>query len=124
MENWSLNLGYAPDCSDIGDTLRIQVYAIDKGCPAVRDSSSIISIIVDPPPVIEPPETICLNFKGDNAVRLEWDGIPFNKYFDYITYSSYVSDGLIQAHAGSNNALIERKIKCQTILAWHLGSIS
>lgn len=69
------------DCDDVGDTINIGVFAVDQGCPGIKDSSAVIKVVVTPPPLLDPPETICLNFKGDNEIRLEWDAIPNSKYF-------------------------------------------
>lgn len=69
------------DCDDVGDTIEIDVFAVDKGCPGIKDSSATIKVVVTPPPLIDPPETICLTFPSANEVRLEWDAIPANPYF-------------------------------------------
>jgi gliding motility-associated-like protein len=69
------------DCDDVGDTIDIEVFAIDKGCPAIKDSTALIRVVVTPPPLVDPPETVCLNFKGDDEVRLRWDAIPESHYF-------------------------------------------
>ncbi|MCB0735618.1 MAG: hypothetical protein KDC76_13630, partial [Bacteroidetes bacterium] len=97
LEVWSQKIGFAPRCEDVGDTLLLDVYAIDQGCPSVKDSSATIRIIVDPPPVIDPPETVCLKFVGDNAIQLTWDPISPNKYFDYTTLYRINPNGTVQA---------------------------
>jgi gliding motility-associated-like protein len=69
------------DCEDVGDTFDIAVYAVDRGCPSIKDSFATIKVVVTPPPLLDPPETICLKFSGDNEVRLEWNEITENPYF-------------------------------------------
>jgi len=68
-------------CEDVGDTIDIEVYAVDQGCPGIKDSTATIRVAVTPPPLLDPPENICLNFSGTNEVRLEWEAIPANRYF-------------------------------------------
>ena len=69
----------------MGDTLEMLVYVIDQGCPGVLDSQATIRFVITPPPVLDPPKTICLNFIGDDAVKLNWDPIPYSKYFSHTT---------------------------------------
>ncbi|MCB9245896.1 MAG: gliding motility-associated C-terminal domain-containing protein [Flavobacteriales bacterium] len=70
-----------PDCDDVGDTLEINVYSWDQGCPLSLDSQTTIRIVVEPPPVVDPPESVCLVFGENNEVRLSWDAIPENPQF-------------------------------------------
>lgn len=83
--NWSQRISFSPICGDEGDTIRVNFYAVDKGCPEIKDSQSYIDIVVDPAPVIDPPEYVCLNFAENDAIRLTWDAIQESKYFDKIT---------------------------------------
>ncbi|MCB9262967.1 MAG: gliding motility-associated C-terminal domain-containing protein [Flavobacteriales bacterium] len=85
LEKWQQNIAFTAACGSIGDTLSIKVYAIDQGCPGVLDSSATIKIVVDPPPILDPPQTICLNFVGDDAIIIEWDSISFSKYYQSTT---------------------------------------
>lgn len=85
LENWTQNIKITAGCDEVGDTLEMHVYVIDQGCPAVLDSQATIRFVITPPPVIEPPVTVCLNFIGDEAVKLNWDPIPFSKYFSHTT---------------------------------------
>ena len=74
----------APGCEHVGDTFTIAVYAADRGCPAEKDSVSFFKVVVKPPPVIDPPTVLCLNFINQNALKIEWEGIPPSKYFSKI----------------------------------------
>ncbi len=75
IENMTQPFRYIPDCDDVtGDTARIKVYVSDRGCPGSKDSFAYIKILVLPPPVIDPPETVCLLFT-ENGVELNWTGI-------------------------------------------------
>jgi len=81
----SIALAVTPDCDDVGDTLELGVYTIDQGCPEVLDSGAVVRIVVEPPPTIEPPETICLVFTSESSVRLTWDAIPKHPVFQEIS---------------------------------------
>ncbi|MBR9860370.1 gliding motility-associated C-terminal domain-containing protein [bacterium] len=76
------NLSFNPDCSIIGDTITVEVYARDIGCPGIKDSSSRIRIVVTPPPTLPPPGVLCLNFLDKDALRIEWDPTLYSKYFE------------------------------------------
>ena len=75
------NFRFSPVCDQIGDTITVNVYALDKGCPGFKDSSSQVKIVVTAPPVLDPPEVICLNFLNKDAVRIEWEALQASKLF-------------------------------------------
>ncbi len=85
LENWTQNIKVTAGCDEVGDTLEMLVYAIDQGCPGVLDSQATVRFVITPPPLLDPPETVCLNFIGDDAVKLNWDPIPYSKYFSHTT---------------------------------------
>jgi len=85
LTNWQQSISLTAGCDQIGDTLEVDVYVIDKGCPGVLDSTATLRFVILPPPVLDPPETICLNFVGDDAVRLEWESMSYSKYFDFVS---------------------------------------
>ncbi len=85
LEHWTQNIKITAGCDEVGDTLEMGVYVIDQGCPGVLDSQATICFVITPPPILEPPVTVCLNFIGDEAVKLSWDPIPFSKYFSHTT---------------------------------------
>ncbi|PCJ66363.1 MAG: hypothetical protein COA58_06185 [Bacteroidetes bacterium] len=68
-------------CKNAGDTFRIEVLAKDDGCPFSTDSTSFITIIVNPPPVLDPPDVLCLNFINDSKLRIDWEPTPSSEYF-------------------------------------------
>ena len=72
---------FNPDCSLIGDTITVEVYAQDIGCPGIKDSTQVFHIIVDPPPLLPPPGVICLNFLAKDALRIDWEPTEYSKYF-------------------------------------------
>jgi gliding motility-associated-like protein len=82
------------DCKNSnGDTLRINVYARDKGCPDYKDSFAVISIKINPPPAVPPPATICLNFNQDH-LKLGWEPSLKSHYFDYILLYKVSPNGI------------------------------
>ena len=85
LEKWTQRLSITAGCDQVGDTFNIHAYALDKGCPAVLDSSATIRVVVTPPPTLDPPETICLYFEGDNAIKLTWEPIEDSRYFSHMT---------------------------------------
>ncbi|MBT8326192.1 MAG: gliding motility-associated C-terminal domain-containing protein [Bacteroidia bacterium] len=71
----------SPGCEHVGDTFTVQAYALDRGCPGFKDSLSNFKIVVNPPPVLDPPQVICLNFLNKDAIRIEWEALVPSKYF-------------------------------------------
>lgn len=100
----------APGCEHVGDTFTIPVYAADKGCPAEKDSLSFFKIVVNPPPVLDPPQVLCLNFINQNALKIEWEGIPSSKYFAKMYLHKVWPDGthkVIDTLYSTGNGLYE-----------------
>lgn len=89
-----------PDCDDLKkDTIRIKVHVKDKGCPEFKDSVGEIKIVVTPPPVLDPPETVCLVFTPDDEVQLSWDAIPESPFY-LVTY-------LVKVHPDGREEFID-----------------
>ncbi len=74
-EKVEANFTVNPGCEHIGDTFTVYAHAVDIGCPGSKDSLSLFKIVVLPPPPIDPPEVICLNFINQNGIRLEWEAL-------------------------------------------------
>ena len=68
-------------CEHAGDTFLINAYAVDQGCPSSEDNNSLISIIVDSVPLLPPPPVLCLNFLGDEKLRIDWESTESSRYF-------------------------------------------
>lgn len=84
---------FKPSCGLIGDTVFIDVIASDIGCPNTEDSNGRIGIIVKPPPVLDPPEVLCLFFTSDDLVRLEWVALTQTEYFKQMYLHKVWPDG-------------------------------
>lgn len=93
LENWAQYMSVTAGCDRIGDTLNIKVYALDQGCPAVLDSTAYIRIAVTPPPALDPPKTICLNFITGDGIKLTWDPIAPSNYYSHTTLYKIDPDG-------------------------------
>lgn len=75
---------WSPNCSHLTqDTFRINAEAHDRGCPDFKFNSAQIKIKVLPPPVIPPPQTVCLLFKQNDWLELSWTAIPTSRYYKY-----------------------------------------
>lgn len=72
-------------CAQAGDTYEIIVEAEDRGCPSSIDSVASILIEVDEPPVLPPPDVLCLNFISDDELRIEWESTELSDYFSKMT---------------------------------------
>jgi gliding motility-associated-like protein len=103
MKEIKLPLHIQPLCDDVGDTLEMFVYAVDQGCPLSLDSNATIKIVVDPPPVVDPPETLCMVFNGESELKLTWDAIPQNKLFKSLTLFRTDPDGNTKSIYTSTN---------------------
>ena len=60
-------------CKNARDTFRIKVYVRDNGCPNISSDSSVLTIVVEGPPPLPPPDVFCLYFNQDESLTLEWE---------------------------------------------------
>lgn len=68
------------------DTLKIKVFVADCGCPKADTTFAIISILITEPPVIVPPDAVCVSYDRATAkMKISWPQsyVPggFFKYF-------------------------------------------
>ncbi|MCB9250910.1 MAG: gliding motility-associated C-terminal domain-containing protein [Flavobacteriales bacterium] len=90
-------VAWNPECDDVSsDTFRIRVHAHDRGCPDFQTNSAEIKILVLPPPVIDPPSTICLVFKQNDNLLISWNAIPQSRYFKHIEFYKRYPDGTLE----------------------------
>jgi len=92
---WSPGCKHAYLASSGNDTFTINVIATDKGCPDIKSNSAIIRIKVLPPPVINPPQTLCLIFKQNDNLLISWDAIPYSKYFKFLVLYKKLPNGTL-----------------------------
>jgi gliding motility-associated-like protein len=62
------------------DTFEIDITVRDNGCPTPRITKGKIKIVVNQPPLPEPPAIFCLERLNDHTVRLNWDEIASNPF--------------------------------------------
>lgn len=80
-----INFNWTPGCQHAtGDTLYIKTYIRDVGCPESKNDSAVIKILVLEPPVLPPPDVLCLVPQTVNSVKLRWEGVDTtNPYFSH-----------------------------------------
>ncbi|MCC6722397.1 MAG: gliding motility-associated C-terminal domain-containing protein [Bacteroidia bacterium] len=75
---------WIPQCRHASsDTLIINANVKDRGCPDYKTNSAKIKILVLPPSVLPPPNTICLVFKENDKIEISWSSIQSSKYYGY-----------------------------------------
>ena len=81
--------------SVLSDTLIVDVMVFDCGCPTADTSYTTIKILVTPPPLVPPPDAICVLFERfQNRMRIEWPSQPINsQYFKYFILIKTKPDG-------------------------------
>ncbi len=75
---------WSPKCQDAsGDTFTIKADVSDRGCPDFKSNSGKIRIVVTPPPILPPPETVCMVFTKKDELFISWSALPASTYFGY-----------------------------------------
>ncbi len=82
-----LNLFWNTKCSSFSkDTAKLLVTVIDCGCPKADTTYAILSILVEEPPKVIPPDAICVSYdRQTSQMKVSWPQITiptiFFKYF-------------------------------------------
>lgn len=86
---------FIPGCIQASqDTIKIPVLVSDRGCPYREDSMAMLSILVEPAPLMPPPEVVCLQFVDDDQhVLLSWENVYTDKFFERIYLYRVNPDG-------------------------------
>ena len=88
------NFKWSPKCVHAGkDTFVINAEVRDRGCPDFKSNSGKIKILVTPPPVLPPPETICLVFTNGDDIQLSWSALPASRFYSYTVLYKISPDG-------------------------------
>ncbi len=88
------NFSWSPKCKHVTkDTFVIKAEVKDRGCPDFKTNSAKIKILVHPPPVINPPETVCLIFTKNNHLQISWSAIPYSRYYAYTVFYKVFPNG-------------------------------
>lgn len=77
------NVQWNTNCNHSGkDTFLLRVRVHDQGCPKMDTTWNTIKILVEPPPVVEPPGEICLLLnETTGVVSLQWPASPAHQYW-------------------------------------------
>jgi hypothetical protein len=88
------SFSFSPRCVHVGqDTFVIQADVKDRGCPDYKTNRGFIKIVVTPPPVLPPPETVCLVFTKNEEINLSWYAIPYSKFYSFTVLYKVFPDG-------------------------------
>lgn len=68
------------------DTFKIKLMIFDCGCPTADTTYAVFRIVVEPTPIIPPPDAICVSYnRQSNKMQIEWPAstinLPFFMYF-------------------------------------------
>lgn len=76
---------WLPLCQHIStDTYYVYIQTRDNNiCPKPDTSYDEIKIVVKTPPVIKPPNVVCVEHIDDNTLKITWDKTDETKYFKY-----------------------------------------
>lgn len=83
----SLNLKWQTTCGSFSkDTIKLQVMIYDCGCPKSDTTYATISILIEEPPVVVPPDAICVSYdRVTKEMKISWPSVTiptnFFKYF-------------------------------------------
>ncbi len=92
------DFSWSPGCQHVDkDTFTIKADVHDRGCPDFKSNTGYIKIKVTPPPVLPPPETLCLIFTKNDFLELSWSAIAASKFFSYLVLYKIFPDGKISA---------------------------
>lgn len=70
----TLNVKWDTRCrSWANDTLKLRIRLFDHGCPKADTSTIIIKILVTRPPIVVPPDAICVSYdRPSGKLRIDW----------------------------------------------------
>ncbi len=92
----NVSVKWQTNCKSVlTDTLIIDVMVFDCGCPTADTFYTTIKILVTPPPLVLPPDAICVLFERfQNRMRIEWPSQTANSaYFNYFLLVKTFPDG-------------------------------
>lgn len=85
LRQLNMDFAWTPNCDHVtGDTIFMKVDIKDLGCPDNKEDSATIKIFVTPPPVISPPQVLCVVPVTTTSLKLRWDKADTtSKYFSH-----------------------------------------
>ncbi len=74
-------------CEYAKDTFTVELEVLDKGCPNPKSRKTKLNVVINEPPVFDPPAIFCSQVVDENTLKLRWDKFKVNKYFShYLLY--------------------------------------
>lgn len=70
-------------CEYANDTFTVELEIIDKGCPNPKSRKTKLKIVINEPPVFDPPDIFCSQVIDSNTLKLRWDEFEVNEYFSH-----------------------------------------
>lgn len=90
----STRMFWPTGCQHISkDTFYVDLFIHDLGCPVPKANKGRIGIIVDPPPLPEPPSIFCSKVINENTLEFSWDTPKQDKYFKHFLFKKRFPDG-------------------------------
>lgn len=85
LRQLNMSFSWTPNCDQVtGDTIFMKVAIKDLGCPDNKEDSATIKIVVNRPPVIPPPNVLCVIPTTTTSLTLRWDNVDTSsKYFSH-----------------------------------------
>jgi gliding motility-associated-like protein len=86
LKHLTMHFKWTPGCEHVtGDTLVFKVKIQDMGCPDFKSDTAIIKILVTAPPVLDPPDVLCVVPVTTSSVKLRWTGMDTTSpYFSHV----------------------------------------
>lgn len=81
-----LSFRWITDCEHVtGDTIYMRFKLHDKGCPDMKTDSATIKILVQAPPLLDPPDVLCVVPATTTSIKLRWSGVDtLSPYFSHV----------------------------------------
>jgi gliding motility-associated-like protein len=71
---------YISDCSDVGDTVEIEIVLYDNQCPAPRRKTKRIKIYIAPFPPAPPTSLGCPRRYNNDTIEIRWKALQANQF--------------------------------------------
>lgn len=97
VKNIRSRLYWRTSCAHLGvDTYYVNLQMRDIGCPKPKSSQGKIKIVIEPPPVFDPPKIFCSRVQRKHTIKLTWREFYTDKYFKhYLLYRRDSSGNLL-----------------------------
>ncbi|MEO8150846.1 MAG: gliding motility-associated C-terminal domain-containing protein [Bacteroidia bacterium] len=85
LRNVTTTFCWKPTCAQSSaNPYHVRITVTDNGCPLPKTKYFDFNILVKNPPAIDPPNLLCTEFLGNDALRLYWGNLnPPSQFFSY-----------------------------------------